>query len=453
MNKNVIVVIDGAAGSCGKAKVAGEIATLEGINLGASVTNCMPNAGHTFVDERGRKTVFRNIPVASVNPNTELFIGPGSEINMNVFIREYKAAERLLKGRPIYIHEQVPLIEARHIAYDKEHIRSGSTFEGCAAASAEKGLRDEKLKFFKTYKNAILCSNSEWLDRLYKHLDNENEYVMLEGSQGCDLSINHSGNYPKTTCRNVSAMQLMADTGIPAGRLLETIMVIRPFPIRISNQTELGININSGGYGTARELAWSEINVSSLFGWYPTIGVANEFKKNYSSQEVLKYLRRCPDSYKEQIFGEDWANLDRDISLVEALELERIVHKLDGERVYVSDFVEIPPITGASLAGAIIDQSEETTVTKRERRIFDLDIEKLKRNVQINDPTYLYLNFFEHINYNLVSQKGNYEEFDIGRAPEEYLNWLEAETGVKIATLGTGAENGSRIIKLPLIKR
>lgn len=55
MNKNVISVIDGEAGSCGKAKVIGEIATLEDINLGASVTNCMPNAGHSFVDEKGKK--------------------------------------------------------------------------------------------------------------------------------------------------------------------------------------------------------------------------------------------------------------------------------------------------------------------------------------------------------------------------------------------------------------
>ena len=65
MIKNVIAVIDGEAGSCGKAKVMGEIATLESINLGASVTNCMPNAGHTFTNEQGDTTIFRNIPVSA----------------------------------------------------------------------------------------------------------------------------------------------------------------------------------------------------------------------------------------------------------------------------------------------------------------------------------------------------------------------------------------------------
>lgn len=42
----------------------------------------------------------------------------------------------------------------------------------------------------------------------------------------------------------------------------------------------------------------------------------------------------------------------------------------------------------------IIDQSEQTTVTKMERRIFDLDINKLKNNCRINTPSSLYLNFF-----------------------------------------------------------
>ena len=69
MIKNVISVIDGEAGSCGKAKVVGEIATDKAINLGAAVTNCMPNARHTFVDEKGNATIFRNIPVSLVNPN------------------------------------------------------------------------------------------------------------------------------------------------------------------------------------------------------------------------------------------------------------------------------------------------------------------------------------------------------------------------------------------------
>ena len=171
MIKNVISVIDGEAGSCGKAKVVGEIATDKSIKLGASVTNCMPNAGHTFVDEKGKATIFRNIPVSSVNPDTELFIGPGSAIDMEVFKEEYEQVSKYLGNRKIYVHEMVPLIDERHKQYEREHIKSGSTFKGCGAVTQEKVIRDKKLEFFKTFKNAVVCSNYEWLERLYKHLD------------------------------------------------------------------------------------------------------------------------------------------------------------------------------------------------------------------------------------------------------------------------------------------
>ena len=41
----------------------------------------------------------------------------------------------------------------------------------------------------------------------------------------------------------------------------------------------------------------------------------------------------------------------------------------------------------------IIDQSEQTSVTNLERRIFDLDINKLINNWRVNKPSHLYLIF------------------------------------------------------------
>src|SRR5574344_1855690 len=154
---------------------------------------------------------------------------------METFIEEYENVKHYLGDRKIYVHEMVPLIEQRHKKYERQNIKSGSTLKGCGAVIQDKVIRDERLKFFKTFKNAIVCSNSEWLEGLYGHLDSPNELIMLEGAQCCDLSLNHSGNYPYVTSRNVSTAQLLADSGISANRLLQTIMVIRPFPIRISN--------------------------------------------------------------------------------------------------------------------------------------------------------------------------------------------------------------------------
>ncbi len=451
--KNVISVIDGEAGSCGKAKVVGEIATDKDIKLGASVTNCMPNAGHTFVDEDGCSTVFRNIPVSSVNPNTELFIGPGSAIDMDVFSKEYSDAEKYLGDRKIYVHEMVPLIEDRHKQYERENIKSGSTFKGCGAVSQEKVIRDKKLKFFKDFKNAVVCSNDEWLERLYSHLDKDDEYTILEGAQGCDLDLNHSGNYPYVTSRNVSTAQLMADAGISPERLLQTIMVIRPFPIRISNITKSGEIIYTGDYGTGDELTWTQINLASMYGSYPHKGDVDYLPYNINYNRVRKLLSQCPEVYLKQLFGNNYRSIKiEDLSLLQILELERLVYKSKGFDDYETKFLELGLFDSDFPDNTIFDQSEQTTVTKMERRIFDLDIQKLKNNCRINSPSSLYLNFFQHLGIDFKDIRGNYDEIYINRYIRNYLDWLESETNTPVSVLGTGAKNGDRILKKQLVK-
>lgn len=452
MIKNVISIIDGAAGSCGKAKVIGEIATDQSIKLGASVTNCMPNAGHTFVDENGNSTIFRNIPVSSVNPDTELFIGPGSAIDMEVFKEEYEEVSKYLGDRKIYVHEMVPLVDERHKQYERENIKSGSTFKGCGAVSQEKIIRDKKLEFFKAFKNAIVCSNDEWLEKLYRHLDNPFEYVLLEGSQGCDLDLNHSGNYPYVTSRNVSTSQLLADSGISAERLLQTIMVIRPFPIRISNITKSGEFIYTGDYGKGEELTWTQINLASMYGGYPYNGDVECLPYNINLSRVKKLIRECPEIYLKQLFGNNFRNIKvSDLKILQVLELERLVYKSKGFNNYESHFLELGMFDKDFPDNTIFDQSEQTTVTKMERRVFDLDIAKLKNNIRINTPSSFYLNFFQHLTLEYKEVKGIFEDYYFNRYIRNYFDWLESETDVEISALGTGAKNGDRILKKQLI--
>lgn len=453
MIKNVISVIDGEAGSCGKAKVVGEIATDKTIKLGASVTNCMPNAGHTFVDEKGNRIIFRNIPVSSVNPDTELFIGPGSAIDMNIFKDEYEQAEKYLRDRKIYVHEMVPLIDERHKQYERQYIKSGSTFKGCGAVTQEKVIRDKKLEFFKTFKNAIVCSNHEWLERLYQYLDDPFQYVMLEGAQGCDLDLNHSGNYPFVTSRNVSTSQLLADCGISPERLLQTIMVIRPFPIRISNITKSGEFIYTGAYGNGEELTWTQINLASMFGWYPHNGDIESLPYNINLKYIKKLISECPEIYLKQLFGDNFRNINiSELKVLQVLELERLVYKLKGVSNYKSQILELAAFARDLSFNTIIDQSEQTSVTKMERRIFDLDISKLKMNCRINTPSSLYLNFFQQLGLEYKGEIGNFNDYYFNNYLREYFNWLENETGVEISALGTGAKNGERILKKSLIK-
>ncbi len=453
MIRNVISVLDGAAGSCGKAKVVGELATDSTINVGAAITNCMPNAGHTFVSHNGKSLVFRNIPVSIVNPKTEIFIGPGSAIDMDVFEKEYKMAESYLGERKIYVHEMVPLITDRHKEYERLHIKSGSTFKGCGAVSKEKIMRDPNLEFFKTYKMAVKCSNDEWLDRVHSHLDKSGEFVVLEGAQGCDLSLNFSGNYPYVTSRNVSTMQLMADSGIPGEALLGTIMVMRPFPIRISNVTKSGDFIYTGNYGKGDELTWSQVNVSSILGSYPFKGDLEIYATDtfHNKEYILELMLSVDEIYLKQLFGKDasyYIDHPEKVSFINACELERLVYK--GDETYTSELLDLPPIErfyedkGEQY---IPDLSEQTTVTKMERRVFDLDISKLKNNCRVNHPYGLYLNFFQHLDYDFHHYKGMMEDVYFNKYVREYLRWLESETSCEIISLGTGAINEERIAK------
>lgn len=463
MIKNVISIIDGAAGSCGKAKVIGELVTLEDILVGAAIANCMPNAGHTYVDENDNAYVFRNLPVSIINPKIELFIGPGSAIDMEVFIDEINRVKHLLHGRKIYVHELVPIIEERHKETERQNIKTGSTFKGCGAVTQEKVMRNPNLKLFRDIKDfngikefVVCCSDEEWMDKLYKHLDNPNEYVILEVPQGCDLSLN-SDNYPNVTSRDISTSQFLDYSKISSERLLQTIMVIRPFPIRISNITTTGEFIYTGAYGHGRELTWSEINVASQFGWYPYQGILDDFKigDEYEFNEfVTKYLSNCPEIYLKQLFQNNYKNITPEtITLLQAVELERLYYKSIGEKCYESSLIELPLKTFKDEPACIYDLSEQTTVTKKERRVFDLDIKKLITNCRINTPSSLYLNFFQQLDYNCAGVKGNYEDIYLEKTLREYLSWLESETNVDISALGTGARNGERIKIKELIRR
>ena len=87
-----------------------------------------------------------------------------------------------------------------------------------------------------------------------------------------------------------------------------------------------------------------------------------------------------------------------------------------------------------------------------ERRIFDLDINKLKRNCQLNTPSDLYLNFFQHLSYDYYEQRGNFDDFYFNRYIRNYFDWLEDKSGVEVTALGTGMKNGDRILKRKLVK-
>ena len=179
--------------------------------------------------------------------------------------------------------------------------------------------------------------------------------VLIEGAQGQDLDINYGLDYPHVTSRMCSASQLIADAGVSAYKVKDIFMIIRPYPIRISNKTNIGEEIYSGDYCGSQEISWEEV------------------------------ARRC---------------------------------------------------------GCNVELKEYTTVTKKVRRVFEMNWERLKYNVMINQPTGIVLNFAQYIDWKA------YKCRDYNKLPlkvKQFISKIENETNTPVVMIGTGEEEGDII--------
>jgi adenylosuccinate synthase len=215
-----------------------------------------------------------------------------------------------------------------------------------------------------------VCTSKEWdiikdkivvLDTMMYVNDaiDNNMNVLIEGSQGCDLDLNYGLDYPNTTSRQCHASQLVADCGISPRSVDQIIMVMRPYPIRISNTTNLtdenGENIvaSSGGYCGAEEINW----------------------------DIIKGRCGAPDDVE---FG------------------------------------------------------EMTTVTKKMRRVFEMNWDRLQYVSKLNRPTGIALNFAQYIDWDAYKCK-SYKDLPVKVLA--FIKKVEEITGVPVVLIGTGPDN------------
>lgn len=351
MEKNVTIVLDGQAGSCGKGKICGYIAQKDPIKI--ATNNWSSNAGHTYVEDNGQKIVVSHIPMGMVNKDVKLLINAGAIITPEILSEEIRKYAGILGERKIYIHPRAMIIQEKHRGMEKEKIRSGSTFKGCGAALAEKSMRLPEVELMKEYVSKFpkdIQKHIEIIDTAIV-LNDTTEEILIEGAQGCDLDINYGLTYPYVTSRQCGASQLIADAGISPFKVKDVIMVIRPYPIRISNHTNLGIDINSGDYFNSKEISWEEV------------------RRRSGCQEEIK---------------------------------------------------------------------EYTTVTKKVRRVFEMNWERLQYNVKINRPTQIALNFAQYIDWNAYQCK---EYNKLPKKVLEFIKKVEEVTSTPVTMIGTGEKN------------
>lgn len=381
----VTVVLDSQAGSCGKGKFIGYLAQAD--NADVAINNFMSNAGHTFISNNDEKVMTQHLPTSLVNSDTSLVIGPGAAITPHILFAEIVKYNKALGDRKIIINPRAVVITEEHRNIEAQILRSGSTFKGCGAAQADKVMRqamlfgewwekftDDDYDFGEDNEFSYTCTCGEW-EIIKEHIvvmdtmmyindaiDN-GKYILVEGSQGCDLDINYGLAYPNTTSRQCHAGQLVADCGISPKLVDDIIMVMRPYPIRISNTTNLRdehgdiLVTSSGEYDGAEEITW----------------------------DIIKERCGAPDG---------------------------------------------------------INFGEMTTVTKKTRRVFEMNWDRLRYVAKLNRPTMIALNFAQYISWGAYGCN-KYE--DLPQKVLDFIAKVEEVTGVPVKLIGTGPCNNDII--------
>ena len=285
-NKVVDCLVGLQWGSEGKGKIAAYLAK----EYNAMVRSGGPQAGHTFY-HNGIKYVNRQLPCGVFNINCMLYIPANGLIKLDILrkeIRRYKLSpDRLM------IDKNSMVVASKHMKLEKDFSledRIASTTQGVGAAQAEKIWRNAALFDECILKNPKLRSFSNDTSIAINNRVEEGHHILLEGTQGFSLSLNH-GNYPYVTSRDVTSSALLSDAGISPKHYGQTIGVMRTYPIRVGG--------NSGPTGS-KELSWKEItkrarsNVPIKEITSITCRVRRVFEQSYAALERAMLLNK-PD--------------------------------------------------------------------------------------------------------------------------------------------------------------
>lgn len=293
LNKNscggkVVITLDSGAGSSGKGSLNAWLADKYKFDL--ATNNYMTNAGHFVEFDNGTRVLNQHLCSAFINPNTQIYINSGAAIDLQTLFKEIKTIEDLgynIKDR-LTIHPLANVITEQDKQEEKDKIKSGSTFKGCGASIARKVMRIPGQKLAKDYQEL----GNYIKDRTYEinEMISKGASILVEGSQGMDLDLNHS-EFPYVTSRQTIPQQLLADAGIPCQALTNIIANVRTNPIRINNQSAANENemCYTGNYWDAKELTWQDIAKQAGYETF------EEFTKKYDFAlitSVTKKLRR-----------------------------------------------------------------------------------------------------------------------------------------------------------------
>lgn len=321
------VVTDGQWGSCGKGKVSTALCLRH--RPEAVTTTNMANAGHTAQFADGTKFVGKALPCPAflhskpdLDYRPHVFVGATAAFFLDQLLDEVKQCNLL--SAHLCIHPRAGVITQAHreaeaglgVRFrDEGHDTSrstahiASTMQGCGAFLADKVLRRPELKLAMHYAGLAPYvlggflggvnepSLTQAFPLVLQWLRTDCITVLHEGAQGFSLDISHGSHYPHCTSRGTTALQNVADMGVPAGYMGDVYLVIRPFPIRVGS---IPAGSSGGCYPDQQETTWEEVARNA--GLDPAAVKAAELTT------VTKRLRRVFTFSKTQVQAAAWVN-------------------------------------------------------------------------------------------------------------------------------------------------
>lgn len=375
---NPIQIIQGGQyGSEAKGAVAVHYVMKNRIDI--AVRTGATNAGHT-VYRNGERFVMQQLPVGWVRPETSLVIGAGALVDPEILQREIKEIydrtgedirSRLLVDPRAYLHWRWA---AKKSSESGRHALIGATGKGCSEALIARlqdrgkdnhtiGAQADKLGLDLNLTDTEKYLNDSW---------DAGARIQLEGTQGQLLDL-YLGPYPYTTHKQTGPAQWLSECGMSPALPLDIVMVVRTMPIRVAG--------NSGPL--LNEMSWPY-----LVRWM------NDRRQQYdlpplvseAALEEFDHAVRHAASLFALPPGSDGTN--QHLWTAE----QRVTYRDALSNLNAAAIAELSSETRAEVAKVF----EMTTVTKKLRRIAEMEFEDLERAGRQIRPSRVALTFFNY---------------------------------------------------------
>ena len=402
----VNIVLDLYYGSSGKGQICAKLA--DEFRPEILIANHSTSASHTVIEDE-HEFVFKALPSASFlckvrpeyKPTILLASSSGFEIK-----QLYKEVEYTQTQGFVYIHPLAVIIEQKHknleaglnedgTAKDGNQgtIHLGSTMSGQSYAFADKMTRKKEYKLAKDYadefaQKGIIVIGSSWdFQEQLNALLSSGASALAEMPQGFPLSLDHGSEYPYSTFRNVTPVQLMADLGLNQYMTGAIIANVRSLPIRVSNRfinddmsqvkltVQTDLNSEEAGVMTPEQAGLSYSDVNSV-AYDVSLGKTMKVGKWYISN--IEGMLGVSGPFESDMEEVSWRDLSTEL-------------------------------TGK--AGKDVNIEEITTLTKLHRRVAkikdggSISASMLKKAIVTFAPTHLSMTFLNYIDPNIVCEE------------------------------------------------